>query len=476
MAHTLDTVLETNEEDGDCPEICYGYLRKELDPGRWMKLFFTLENGELFAFNSETAPGSRIGEKLLDTMDLDGWAIAFPTAVTILLSPPTANNVQVLLEESNGREYNKWTTAFNEHINYMNFVTGRVIEIAAAAVPATPPVVEVKKPEPVAVKKLAPPPEPETEQEYTDKRGIRMSIRVDNKSRYAEQTLQILRDQLIKDGKMPLEFIPLPELKAEMSAIFEKANNGVEYDEARLDYLLKCMDLNPEYKAEKEKETAAWRAIIGPYTQECLRTMRGFVPPHIFNSTLQSLTLVDKMPTDIAKRIIAKKCLWLVRISTSDISKMHIAELTGRFNPEAQGLDVVELAAIFAMIPEKFNNDDAKGSKEKWRLSIEECLKSFYTQNKNGTLAKLKQRNPAYKNLEPFFTQEEVYHSMHVTLGSEAFNPRASFRLINKRQSVTRKSAVGPGLAAAAAAATTGAPSGGIPVAGRKSVVIHTEF
>jgi hypothetical protein len=169
--------------------------------------------------------------------------------------------------------------------------------------------------------------------------------------------------------------------------------------------------------------------------------MRGFIPPHVFNSTLQSLTLVDKLPTDLAKRILAKKCLWLVRVSTADIGKMHIAELTGRFNPEAQGLDIVELAAIFANIPEKFSNDDAKGSKEKWRLSIEECLKSFYTQMKANTLAKLKLRNPVYKNLQAFFTPEEAYHLMHVTSGNDAFNKRESFRLITKRQqSETRKS------------------------------------
>ncbi len=54
---------------------------------------------------------------------------------------------------------------------------------------------------------------------------------------------------------MPVELYPLPDLKTEIAIIFSKANNGVPYDEARLDYLLMCMDFNPEYKVEKEVET-----------------------------------------------------------------------------------------------------------------------------------------------------------------------------------------------------------------------------
>lgn len=438
---TLNTVVETegqDEEDveADGPDVCFGYLKKEISTNRWINLFFILEDGELFAFDSETEPGSRIGAKLLDSMDLDGWAIAFPSPTTILLSPPVSEDEmpQVLLEETNSREYIKWTSAFNDHINYMNVVTGRIIEVPAGTTvePAPSPAPAPAVPLPEVTQQVA-------IQEYTDRRGIRMSVTKGDEKKYTQETLQILRDQLIKEGKMPLEFIPLPDLKSEMSAIFEKANNGVEYDEARLDYLLKCMDLNPEYRAEKERETAAWRAVIGPYTQECLRTMRGFVPPHIFNSTMQSLTQVDKLPNDLAKRIMAKKCLWLVRISTNDIGKMHIAELQGRFNPEAQGLDIIELAAVFASVPAKFMNDDAKGSKEKWRLSLEESLKTAYTQMKNNTLAKLKVRNPAYKNLQPLFSQEEVYHVMHVVESKDLGNPRQSFRMLTRRKSVTRK-------------------------------------
>lgn len=430
------------EDDIDGPERCFGYLKKErkAGSGRYDTFFFALEDGELFAYTTESAPGSREGkEPPLDTMDLDRWAIALTSKSGLLLTPPTSLDSQVLFEEDNSREHNKWALAFNEHISWMDKIAGRVSVIPASA---------LVQPEKAGVTAaVAAPIEDDFAKkeadDYTDRRGIRMSVRMDPKNKYAEQTMQILRDQLIKDGKMPLEFIPLEDLKLEMSSIFEKANNGDAYDEGRLDYLLKCMDLNPDYKAEKEKETAAWRKVIEPFVKECLSTMRGFIPPHVFQSTLQTLTVNDGLPAELAKRIFAKRCLWLIRISTADISKMHIAELQGRFNPEAQGLDIIELAAIFANIPQKFTNDDAKGGKEKWRLSIEECVKSYYSQNEKGTLAKLKQRNPAYKGLEPVFSKDEVYHTMHVTKSEDTYNPRASYRMIKREQRRNSNAALG---------------------------------
>ena len=96
--HRMSTIgpLEAISEDETAgPEPCFGYMKKEIGRGSWMKLFFTLTDGEFRAFKSETSPGSRRGDKLLDNMDLDGWSLALPTPTTILLSPPTSDDEQV---------------------------------------------------------------------------------------------------------------------------------------------------------------------------------------------------------------------------------------------------------------------------------------------------------------------------------------------------------------------------------------------
>ncbi len=111
------------------------------------------------------------------------------------------------------------------------------------------------------------------------------------------------------------------------------------------------MDVNPEFKREKEEESRLWRAEMTAYCEECLGVIQGFVPPQvgglnlqytihhtfilslvnaqIFSASLASLTQDDGYSPELAKRLIAKKCLWLVRITAEDIERMHIAELQG---------------------------------------------------------------------------------------------------------------------------------------------------
>lgn len=186
-------------------------------------------------------------------------------------------------------------------------------------------------------------------------------------------------------------------------------------------------------RLEKEQETLRWRSEHEEYLQDCLDTMRSYIPPFIFHATHKHLTEVDHMHAGIAKRILTKKCLWLVRLTKEDISKLHVVELsgrymhrvcmciylfihhihlfkthtssflllrllinnthkhthiihpyTGRFNPEAQGLDIVETAAIFCALPTAFTIADGEGKKERWRAGVEQQVKEMLKQMKAG--------------------------------------------------------------------------------------------
>lgn len=247
---------------------------------------------------------------------------------------------------------------------------------------------------------------------------------------YAEQTMEILRDQLVKKGENPLQYIPLARIKAELDSIFAAANAGQPYDEGRLDYLLTCMDVNPEYKREKQLEDEKWRESMREYSTECLQIMRGFIPPTIFSASVGSLKAECRYSQDLAKRLFTKKCLWLVRVMPSDIEKMHIAELQGRFNPQAQGLDIVELAAVFAAIPINFGKDHKK---EAWRLSLEKQLKDFDSDKQKGKLVGAKLRHSAYKNQTPLFGENEQMHTMQAVSSEDAFKPRDSFKHYSSR-------------------------------------------
>jgi hypothetical protein len=65
---------------------------------------------------------------------------------------------------------------------------------------------------------------------------------------FADETNEILKNQLIDAGVLPLTYIPKEQLQKEINELVAAANSGIRYDEGRLDYLLRCLDVNPEYQ------------------------------------------------------------------------------------------------------------------------------------------------------------------------------------------------------------------------------------
>lgn len=75
-------------------------------------------------------------------------------------------------------------------------------------------------------------------------------------SKHADQQVELLRQQLKECNVLPLEYIPLPELKQQLNNLITKMNKNeiTEQESKRLDYLLICLEKNPEYISEQEME------------------------------------------------------------------------------------------------------------------------------------------------------------------------------------------------------------------------------
>ena len=58
------------------------------------------------------------------------------------------------------------------------------------------------------------------------------------------------------------------KIKANLAELFKAANEGLPYDESRLDHLLQCMEKNPEYKREKEIENQQVGRFVGSYMSQ----------------------------------------------------------------------------------------------------------------------------------------------------------------------------------------------------------------
>jgi hypothetical protein len=240
-------------------------------------------------------------------------------------------------------------------------------------------------------------------------------------------------------GYEDVESMSLVAILAEIGAIMQQVNAGEPYDNNRLELLIKMQEENLEFKQQIEEENERWRDEINSYCAECLDVMRSFVPPNIFSSTLE--TLLDlHLPEDIAKRILYKPCLWLTRMSTDEIARLHIADLQARYDVNSQNLDVVETAAVYYSLPDRFLNDNT-GRKIEWRESVERELKILIEDKDADCLVKHKLRHPAYTGLKrgPVMDLSSVKEFEVVKGESSNKGPRKSFQEVCSKHSLAGK-------------------------------------
>jgi hypothetical protein len=131
---------------------------------------------------------------------------------------------------------------------------------------------------------------------------------------------------------------------------------------------------------------------------------RDYTPPHIKSATFFALA-DEGMSVALAKRLMAKACLWLVRMRLEDIIKLHEVELINRYGFEGQGLDLVETAAIFACLPTGGFPNDPSGKKAAYVSRLEDNLKATLTAHDAGRLPQPKQRVPCYVGAQPLYKQ-----------------------------------------------------------------------
>ena len=248
----------------------------------------------------------------------------------------------------------------------------------------------------------------------------------DSSTRFANENLSVLKEQVKRKGELPLEFIPLEDLTQELHELMLLVNTGQKYDEKRLDHLLACLEINPQYQAQKLQEKERWKAKISSFAAISLETIRGFVPPFIFSATQACLEL-EGLRKDLAKRLLQKKCLWLVRMDPVHIERLHEAELTMAYGFEGHGLDLVELTAVYASMPRGGFPNDALGKKKQYLTRLEDSLKAMIAGSESGSLSEPRLRHTSYKGQEPLFAGRLSMHAQVAVSSEGAFGPRTSF-------------------------------------------------
>ena len=257
---------------------------------------------------------------------------------------------------------------------------------------------------------------------------------------FLDLDLKIKDEQLKSVGIIPLRYIPLADIEKELGEMMSALNSGQPFDEARMDYLLACLNINPEFKQRQEQASAKFLADLAPDLARNLKIMRSFVPPSIFTcSKADLMRQYINQPsgeqegegegklgysTLLAGRLMTKKVLWLIRMMPEDMQCIHEADLMSKYSFESQGLDFVELLAIYAVVPAKFSSDGS-GKKAQWRTRLQTAVEDIYKRSQAGKLTSSQKRHPAYENQEGRFGYtDELYSPLLSTLVvEEVANP-----------------------------------------------------
>lgn len=151
-------------------------------------------------------------------------------------------------------------------------------------------------------------------------------------------------------------------------------------------HIHRTMDSNPCLDEFEESQNLKYK--------ENYRTMRYLIPPNIARTDLRRM-LADGVPQKIADRVWRKKALWLLCMHPSDVPKVHIADLRGKY--DCFGLDIVELGAVWHILPRW----EGGSPKAEWRRSLKSRLDELVSKELAGKLSPSESRDAAYQVTAP---------------------------------------------------------------------------
>jgi len=235
-----------------------------------------------------------------------------------------------------------------------------------------------------------------------------------------QQQIALLKKQLNAAGVQAVELIPLAQAREKMNAAVKRLMDGDMDAEKEVEKYDQIIRMHPDYEKEEAEKAEKWVRDTRPTNLAAQEEMRKLVPPDIRTASLADLE-EKGLPQGLVRRLWTKKATWLVRFHPEDTAKLHIADLLSKYNN--QGLDIVEMRAVWASLPEEFDND-GDGKKAQWKANFRTKLMELVTKEEQNRLSKNEKRNPGYKGINPdgYFNPNEPL----VRAGITKSNPYAA--------------------------------------------------
>ena len=188
----------------------------------------------------------------------------------------------------------------------------------------------------------------------------------------------------------PPSCMSLQDLRTQLQDAVQRMTNGDESAETatEIEQLDKQIKNHPDYAKDLKEKQDAWDKEQRDANDEALRRMLSVYPDDVNTSC--------GLPRELLNRFKRTRALQLLSTPQGVIQTKHAVELNRLSN---QGLDLVEMRAVYACLPAIFDLD-GDGKKALWRQNFVIKLEELVKKETNGTLSTREQRHPAYANAE----------------------------------------------------------------------------
>ena len=209
------------------------------------------------------------------------------------------------------------------------------------------------------------------------------------------EQIEVLKSQLLNAGIKPIsEMVSYEDAKEFLKNAIKAASESDSHENIkeveRWDEFIKN---HPKYVEEEKEKEEAWKNDNFLKNIEALEIQQKIIPKNIYSGASVDILMEKGLKKELAVRLMRNRVLWLVHMDPNQIALTHLADL--RFKYSFAGLDIIEMRALYACMPEKFEHDDT-GEKMQWLSSIREKLSDMINQDKNNTLISRLKRNSAY--------------------------------------------------------------------------------
>jgi len=169
-----------------------------------------------------------------------------------------------------------------------------------------------------------------------------------------------------------------------------------------------------EDEYEREVDSAAFHSTC----HDDYLIMRSLVPIDIWDTTVGSLKNRG-IPLPLVKRLWDRRALWLLVMHPEDITKLHVADLRGKYSHNR--LDLVEMRAMwYALTTAKKNTTGFENADKKdWFRIFRRSLMDYELRSEAGTLLPEERRHSAYSGLEgSSFSNSEATIEKRISMSS----------------------------------------------------------